>query len=48
MEQLLTDGALDPDERTFRIGHMGDHTMDGLENVLEATAESIEDLLNRG
>jgi aspartate aminotransferase-like enzyme len=30
---------------TFRIGHMGDHTMEGLENVLEATAESIEALL---
>jgi len=30
---------------TFRIGHMGDHTMEGLENVLEATAESIEELL---
>jgi aspartate aminotransferase-like enzyme len=31
---------------TFRIGHMGDHTMEGLENVLEATAESIEELLS--
>lgn len=30
---------------TFRIGHMGDHTMEGLENVLEACAESIEELL---
>lgn len=30
---------------TFRIGHMGDHTMEGLENVLEATAESIEEVL---
>jgi aspartate aminotransferase-like enzyme len=30
---------------TFRIGHMGDHTMEGLENVLEATAEAIEELL---
>jgi aspartate aminotransferase-like enzyme len=30
---------------TFRIGHMGDHTMDGLEAVLEATAEGIEELL---
>ncbi len=30
---------------TFRIGHMGDHTMDGLERVLEAAAESIEELL---
>jgi aspartate aminotransferase-like enzyme len=30
---------------TIRIGHMGDHTMEGLEAVLEATAESIEELL---
>jgi aspartate aminotransferase-like enzyme len=30
---------------TFRIGHMGDHSMEGLEAVLEATAESIEELL---
>ncbi|WP_439642736.1 pyridoxal-phosphate-dependent aminotransferase family protein [Gemmatimonas sp.] len=30
---------------TFRIGHMGDHTMEGLEAVLEATAEGIEELL---
>jgi len=30
---------------TFRIGHMGDHTMEGLERVLEATAEAVEELL---
>ena len=31
---------------TFRIGHMGDHTLDGLARVLDATADAIEDLLN--
>jgi aspartate aminotransferase-like enzyme len=30
---------------TIRIGHMGDHTMEGLEAVLEATAEAIEELV---
>lgn len=30
---------------TFRIGHMGDHTMEGLERVLEATAEAVEETL---
>lgn len=29
---------------TFRIGHMGDHTLDGLENVLGATKEVITGL----
>lgn len=31
---------------TFRIGHMGDHTMEGLERVLEATAEAVEEILD--
>ncbi|MBL0939024.1 MAG: alanine--glyoxylate aminotransferase family protein [Gemmatimonadaceae bacterium] len=31
---------------TFRIGHMGDHTMEGLDAVLEATAETIEEVLD--
>lgn len=31
---------------TFRIGHMGDHSMEGLELVLEATAEAVEALLS--
>jgi aspartate aminotransferase-like enzyme len=30
---------------TFRIGHMGDHTMEGVESVLEVVAESVEGLL---
>ena len=30
---------------TFRIGHMGDHTLQGLEGVLEATHDAIRSLL---
>lgn len=30
---------------TFRIGHMGDHTLQGLEGVLDATREAVQALL---
>jgi aspartate aminotransferase-like enzyme len=33
---------------TFRIGHMGDHTPDGLARCLEACDAALETLLPRG
>ena len=32
-------------QSTFRIGHMGDHTLDGLSNCLHATRAAIQQLL---
>ena len=32
-------------QRTFRIGHMGDHTVDGLTRCLDATTDAIHSLL---
>jgi aspartate aminotransferase-like enzyme len=32
-------------QRTFRIGHMGDHTVEGLSRCLEAAADAIRTLL---
>ena len=32
-------------QRTFRIGHMGDHTVDGLSRCLSACADAIHELL---
>ena len=34
-------------QHTFRIGHMGDHTVDGLTRCLDATADAIRALLKR-
>ena len=34
-------------QHTFRIGHMGDHTVDGLTRCLDATADAIRALLTR-
>ena len=33
--------------KTFRVGHMGDHTLDGLANCLAATSSAIHELLAR-
>ena len=35
-------------ERTIRIGHMGEHTLDGLERCLGAVEEALRTLLGRG
>lgn len=33
---------------TFRIGHMGDHELNGLERVLKATEDALSEVLSRG
>lgn len=34
-------------DTTFRVGHMGDHTVAGLERCLEACTDALHDLLSR-
>lgn len=44
---VIGDGYGPLKQTTFRVGHMGDHTVEGLERCLDAVEEALEELLPR-